>query len=206
MSALLFTPTRSLTRKLFRREEPQWVSTGPTADERWSPLVRTLEGHSDWVLSVAFSADGKLIASGSHDKTIKVWDAASGEVKRTLEGHSDAGETVSFDTTGLYLFTDTGPIKLDGVTNIDATGPIQSRCQSQTQEAQRRGYGLSPDKSWITWNGHKALWLPSEYRPSVSAMWRSVPPSAVARVAIGCSSGRVIVISFSGPPPGLPSS
>ncbi len=41
----------------------------------------------DYVRSVAFSADGQLLASGSDDKTIRLWDLALGSCKCTLEGH-----------------------------------------------------------------------------------------------------------------------
>ena len=44
--------------------------------------------HTEWVTSVAFSPDGKTLATGSRDKTARVWDAATGEVLQTLEGHT----------------------------------------------------------------------------------------------------------------------
>jgi WD40 repeat protein len=52
--------------------------------------VRTLEGHTSYVTSVAFSPDGKLLASGSDwpDNTIKLWEVATGQEVRTLKGHS----------------------------------------------------------------------------------------------------------------------
>ena len=43
---------------------------------RWQVL--TLAGHSGLVFAVAFSADGKRIVSGSADKLVKIWDAATG--------------------------------------------------------------------------------------------------------------------------------
>jgi WD40 repeat protein/uncharacterized caspase-like protein len=46
--------------------------------------LRTLSGHSDSVLSVAFSPNGKLLLSGSRDRTAKVWDAANGTELATL--------------------------------------------------------------------------------------------------------------------------
>jgi WD40 repeat protein len=66
-------------------------------------LVRTLEGHTDIVLSVAFSPDGKLLASGSDDKTIKLWEVATGSLVRTLEGHTDNVCSVAFSPDGKLL-------------------------------------------------------------------------------------------------------
>jgi WD40 repeat protein len=52
--------------------------------------------HSDLVYSLAFSPDGKTLASGSgrDDTTIRLWDVASGKELRILAGHSDAGLTL----------------------------------------------------------------------------------------------------------------
>ena len=49
--------------------------------------LNTLSGHLDIVLSVTSSIDGKLIISGSRDKTIKLWDYLTGNLLTTYFGH-----------------------------------------------------------------------------------------------------------------------
>jgi len=66
----------------------------------WSSLEQTLEGHSGRVNSVAFSADGSRLASGSLDSTVRVWNVATGQVEQTLEGHSGSVNSVAFSPGG----------------------------------------------------------------------------------------------------------
>ena len=43
------------------------------------------QGHTGYVRSVAYSSDGTQLASGSEDRTVRIWDVASGECRATLQ-------------------------------------------------------------------------------------------------------------------------
>jgi WD40 repeat protein len=68
--------------------------------DEWVEIDR-LQGHTNSVYSVAFSTDGRRIVSGSHDNTLRIWDAATGKpIGAPLQGHTNSVVSVAFSTDG----------------------------------------------------------------------------------------------------------
>ena len=85
MSSIIFDssgrPASVCLRQLFK------FQSSPT-DIPARAAGRTLEGHSSCVRAVAFSPDGKLVASASDDNRVRFQDSATGKACKTLKGHS----------------------------------------------------------------------------------------------------------------------
>ncbi len=94
-SALMFTPSDTLLWAKYGNIELPRIRM-QNGRQKWNLFVRTMEGHSSDVRSVAFSPDGTRIVSGSYDETLRLWDAVSGAHLNTLKGHSDLVRSVAF--------------------------------------------------------------------------------------------------------------
>lgn len=70
-----------------------------------SEVIHRFIGHSDQVHCIAVSIDGKLILSGSSDKTARLWDLSSGKEVVRLEGHTDSILSVALSLDGRYAAT-----------------------------------------------------------------------------------------------------
>jgi WD40 repeat protein len=97
ISALPLMPRDTQLYQSFHRtipHAPSIRSTHPT----WNlPLLQIISGHTGYIKSVAFSPDGKKVASGLYDGTVRLWDVETGQAVRTpLTGHTDWVNSVVF--------------------------------------------------------------------------------------------------------------
>jgi WD40 repeat protein len=69
----------------------------------WKQTKAKLQGHTDPVRAVAVTPDGRHVVSGSEDKTLRVWDLATGETKATLQGHTYLACAVAITPDGRHV-------------------------------------------------------------------------------------------------------
>jgi eukaryotic-like serine/threonine-protein kinase len=81
--------------------------------------ILTLEGHTGGVLSVSFSADGTLLASGGCDKTVRLWRTSDGGELASFEGHEGSVRAVAFSPDRKFVYSGSA----DGTLRRWSVGP-----------------------------------------------------------------------------------
>ncbi|KHN98561.1 WD40/YVTN repeat-like-containing domain protein [Metarhizium album ARSEF 1941] len=81
----------------FQQAKPEWHPP-------WK-LMRVISGHLGWVRSLAVEPGNKWFASGAGDRTIKIWDLATGSLRLTLTGHISTVRGLAVSPRHPYLFS-----------------------------------------------------------------------------------------------------
>ncbi|HLK56249.1 MAG TPA: WD40 repeat domain-containing protein [Chthonomonadaceae bacterium] len=130
-------------RTLAQRQPPLKLPSSPT---------RSLQGH-DVIAYVAYSPDGKMLATASYDKTAKIWNPATGQVLFTLTGHTDGLYSLAFSPDSKLLATSGS----DGTTRLWDT--TNGHCQSVIQAGKIyvHAVAFSPDGSLLATGGMDSI-------------------------------------------------
>ncbi|MFC1761687.1 LamG-like jellyroll fold domain-containing protein, partial [Planctomycetota bacterium] len=167
--------------------------------------IRTLEGrHGGFIVSLAFTPDGKRVISGSMDKLIKVWDAHSGEELMTLAGHETAIVSLDLSPDGKRIVSRDygGTIKVWDADDGEELLTINTVLE-KNEIAYGRSVAISPDGKRIIadtnsqrvceWDAvtGRELTTFSRHERSVRAIQYSPDGQ---RIAMGCDDGMLKIV------------
>ena len=156
-SALVWIPKNSLMRKTYIIDVSKVPKVVLGLSESWGPAELIMQNGS-MVESVAFSQDSSQVASGSHDKTVRIWNVMMGEVEAELKGHTNWVRSVAFSQDGSRVVSgsDDQTVRIWNV----ATGEVEAKLKGHTKSVKSVAFSQdgsrvvsgSDDKMVRIWN------------------------------------------------------
>jgi WD40 repeat protein/serine/threonine protein kinase len=182
VDSVVFSPDGQLLAAAINHSKPR-EEAGPGEVKLWDMRTRRelhcLRGHSKLVGSIAFSPDGKWLASASADQTLKLWDVATGKEMQTLRGKANGIHGVAIHPDGQRLAWGNG----DGtVTCWDRSGNKEIQVL-QGCVPEDKNLAFSPDGKWLASPGHGEsirLWDTTTWQSVVTLAGHTRPVQCLA--------------------------
>ena len=119
-----------------------WIRLSGSGTRLPAGSVRTFAGHSLEVLAAVFHPDGTRIASGGHDRSILIWDTATGDELVRLPGHTSYVFSLAFSPDGETLVSGSG----DSTVRLWDAFPVARRLRSRRTAEGDVPKGSLPDQ------------------------------------------------------------
>ncbi|EEU41577.1 uncharacterized protein NECHADRAFT_53746, partial [Fusarium vanettenii 77-13-4] len=180
-AALAFCPNNSPVKSTFRDRVLPFAKRIKYPHDDWSPILQVLEGHKYDVTSVAFSNDGKLIASASADDKICLWDTETGSLKRRLRIENASLENTAFSPRGQLIAS--GSYEKQQKFTIERDDFLSNEHWHPGQGARLDSLAFSANGSAkVSGSGHGSLqlWDPETGKPSKELLKHSSTTRTVA--------------------------
>ncbi|KAL2783949.1 hypothetical protein BJX66DRAFT_330305 [Aspergillus keveii] len=164
------------------------LRTGKTSQihDHHSDTVASISYSPDTRLLASCSADSQLLASGSDDKSIKLFDVGTGELKQTFKSHDRVALVTFSPGSRLLAASSFSSTELWDLT----TGKLLQTLEGHTNWTwlEKRGGISILEHQWLCVEGERRLWLPEEYRPTCLALNGNV-------LALGHRNGRISYVA-----------